>query len=326
MAMRLEKPDSGYAWVVVFAACIINGILSGMARMIGILYVAIIETYGVSRKEASLPFTVRNAIRYLSGPLVGILGQRYGIRSVTFAGGIIAALGSVLCCVAPTVTWISVFWGGVHGLGFSLANTLFQVVVNQYFVRHRATASGIVLSGACFGSLVFPLMLGGLLDEYGLVGCFLVLGGLFLNVSPPALVLRVPPWIENPEGYARKKALLERLSEAEADATGYRNINKVRENRKNYCRSLSNCSISEFDVHHLSNTSSKTFINKFGGPNSKKLKFNNELNESKVEVNVICTSYCAINTALRIGVNKQECNRIVIMKQNKVRSETSQKM
>ncbi|GFR31563.1 monocarboxylate transporter 9 [Trichonephila clavata] len=113
--VKLEEPDSGYAWVIAFAACIINMILSGMSRMIGILYVAIIDEYGVSRKEASLPFTVRNAIRYLSGPLVGILGQRFGIRTVTFLGGFIACLGSVLCCIAPTVAWIAVFWGGIHG-------------------------------------------------------------------------------------------------------------------------------------------------------------------------------------------------------------------
>lgn len=63
----LEKPDTGYAWVIAFAACIINMILSGISRMTGILYVAIIEAYGVSRQEASVPFTVRNSIRYLTG-------------------------------------------------------------------------------------------------------------------------------------------------------------------------------------------------------------------------------------------------------------------
>ncbi|KAF8778267.1 Monocarboxylate transporter 4 like protein [Argiope bruennichi] len=122
----LEEPDKGYAWVIAFAACIINMILSGMSRMIGILYVAIIDEYGVTRKEASVPFTVRNAIRYLSGPLVGVLGQRYGIRPITFLGGFIACLGSVLCCFAPTVAWISVFWGAIHGLGFSLGKKFFS--------------------------------------------------------------------------------------------------------------------------------------------------------------------------------------------------------
>ncbi|KFM58403.1 hypothetical protein X975_01527, partial [Stegodyphus mimosarum] len=64
---ELELPDRGRAWVIAFAACVINMILSGLSRMIGILYVAVIETYGVTRQEATIPFSVRNSIRCLSG-------------------------------------------------------------------------------------------------------------------------------------------------------------------------------------------------------------------------------------------------------------------
>lgn len=63
----LEEPDKGRAWLVALAACIINMILSGLSRMVGILYVAVIDEYGVTRQEATVPFTVRNAIRMLSG-------------------------------------------------------------------------------------------------------------------------------------------------------------------------------------------------------------------------------------------------------------------
>lgn len=65
--VKLEEPDKGQAWVVAISACIINMILSGLSRMIGILYVAVIRNYSVSRQDATLPFTVRNAIRCLSG-------------------------------------------------------------------------------------------------------------------------------------------------------------------------------------------------------------------------------------------------------------------
>ncbi|XP_071041199.1 monocarboxylate transporter 12 isoform X3 [Parasteatoda tepidariorum] len=202
---KLEEPDKGYAWVVALAACIVNMILSGITRMIGILYVAIIDEYEVTRQEASVPFTVRNAIRYLSGPIVGVLGQIFGIRTVTFVGGVVAAAGSILSCFAPTVPWITVFWGLIHGIGFSLGNTLFQVVVNQYFEKYRATASGIVLSGACIGSFVYPIMMESILDYYGIFGCFLLLGGIFLNVLPPSLILKSPMWIEHPALYKKRK-------------------------------------------------------------------------------------------------------------------------
>ncbi|CAL1289225.1 unnamed protein product [Larinioides sclopetarius] len=289
---RLEEPDKGYAWVIAFAACIINMILSGMSRMIGILYVAIIDEYGVTRKEASVPFTVRNAIRYLSGPLVGVLGQRFGIRTVTFLGGFIASLGSVLCCTAPTVTWISIFWGGIHGLGFSMGTTLFQVVVNQYFEKYRATASGIVLSGACVGSFGFPLMLECILDNYGLFGCFLILGGVFLNVMPPSLILKSPTWIENPEWYARQRALI-KCSEADVPKD-IKDVEAVCGPRRKYSRSLSNCSIQEFDVLSIANGSQKRFYPEIKSLKSRKLKLDAGT-EAKDDCSVVCTSFSARN-------------------------------
>ncbi|XP_054716373.1 monocarboxylate transporter 9-like [Uloborus diversus] len=190
-----EGPDKGHAWAIAIAAAVITMILSGISKMVGILYVAVIDTYGVSRQQATLPFTFRKALRCLAGPVVGIMGQRYGVRAVTLAGGFVAALGAALCFVAPTVEWMAFCWGGVHGLGESFANTLFQVVVNQYFVKYRSTSSGIAMSGACIGSVCFSFLIEELRDAYGLQGTFLVLSGVILNVLPAAILLRPPSWI-----------------------------------------------------------------------------------------------------------------------------------
>ncbi|KAG8177239.1 hypothetical protein JTE90_028694 [Oedothorax gibbosus] len=192
-----EGPDRGHAWIIAMAAFVITMILSGISKMVGILYVAVIDTYGVSRQEATLPFTFRKALRSLAGPLVGAIGQRFGIRSVTLFGSIVAALGAGLAFFAPNVTWLAVCWGGIHGLGESFANTLFQVVVNQYFEKYRSTASGIALSGACVGSVIFSFLIENLREAYGLQGTFLVLSGIILNVFPAAILLKPPSWITN---------------------------------------------------------------------------------------------------------------------------------
>ncbi|GFT93103.1 uncharacterized protein NPIL_610851, partial [Nephila pilipes] len=61
----MEGPDRGWAWAVAFAACVINLIVNGQGRMSGILYVAFIDLYGVDRKGASTPFSVRTSTRNL---------------------------------------------------------------------------------------------------------------------------------------------------------------------------------------------------------------------------------------------------------------------
>ncbi|XP_035222178.1 monocarboxylate transporter 9-like [Stegodyphus dumicola] len=192
-----EGPDKGHAWVIAIAACVLTMILSGLSKVVGILYVAVIDTYGATRFEATLPFSLRKSLRSLAGPVVGVIGQRYGIRTVTFFGGFVGALGAALCFIAPNTTWLVVCWGGIHGLGDAFSNTLFQVVVNQYFVKYRATASGIALSGACVGSIGFSFLIESLEDAYGLQGTFLIVSGVILHVLPAAILLKSPSWIQN---------------------------------------------------------------------------------------------------------------------------------
>ncbi|XP_054716904.1 monocarboxylate transporter 13-like [Uloborus diversus] len=195
MAKKEEGPDQARAWAIALAACVINALLSGISRTTGLFYVALIDTYGVSRLEANLPFTLRNVIRNLGGPLAGAIGQKYGVREITIVGGIFAASGIILCTFAPDVIWICVLWGGMHGFGVALGNTLFQVVVNQYFSKYRATANGLALSGACVGSFIFPVVLEYMLAHLGLSGTFLVAGAFILHVLPAGIMMKEPPWI-----------------------------------------------------------------------------------------------------------------------------------
>ncbi|GFU40624.1 hypothetical protein NPIL_134571 [Nephila pilipes] len=193
---RRDVPDSARSWAIALAACVINVLLSGITRATGHIYVALIDTYGVSRFQANLPFTVRNIVRNLGGPLVGALGQRFGCRNVTLMGGIFAFLGVLLCAFAPSIAWIIFLWGGIHGLGAALGNTLSQVVVTQYFVKYRATASGLAFSGTCFGSLVLPGLVEFMLDHLGLSGAFLVSSGILMHVLPAALIIKEPAWVK----------------------------------------------------------------------------------------------------------------------------------
>lgn len=64
---RKEGPDGARSWAIATAGFFINSLLSGVSRTTGLFYVALIETYGVSRMEANLPFTLRNVVRNLTG-------------------------------------------------------------------------------------------------------------------------------------------------------------------------------------------------------------------------------------------------------------------
>ncbi|PRD31909.1 UNVERIFIED_CONTAM: slc16a12 [Trichonephila clavipes] len=130
-------------------------------------------------------------------PLIGLLGQKYGVRAVTTVGGFVAALGSILCYFAPNVLWITGFWGIIHGIGFGLSTVIHMMIINHYFDKYKASALGLGYSGDCFGTFAFPVIMEHLLSTYGVKGTFLILGGIVLNVIPMALLLKKPPWIKD---------------------------------------------------------------------------------------------------------------------------------
>ncbi|GIY01507.1 hypothetical protein CDAR_196861 [Caerostris darwini] len=195
---KVEGPDEGYAWSVAIAACVINFIMNGLGRMSGILFVAFMELYEVDRKSASMPFSVRSSARNLIGPIVGILGQKYGVRSITMFGGVVATSSIVACFFASEITWITILWGGMNGLGNTLTVTLPQVIIGQYFNKYKTTASGMAFSGGCVGSFVFPILLEYLIETYGMQGTFLILGGIVMHTIPAAMILVKPSWLKKP--------------------------------------------------------------------------------------------------------------------------------
>ncbi|KAG8197310.1 hypothetical protein JTE90_007556 [Oedothorax gibbosus] len=192
--MAVARLDQGYGWVVTFACFVVCFIMAGLARASGVLYVAVIELYGCSREAASAPFSVRFSVRNLAGPIIGVLGQRYGIRAIVVSGGILAGIGGALCALAPDVFWLTVFWGGIHGFGYGLCNLIHVMILNQYFNKYKGTALGLALSGDCVGTFAFPMILELLIENYGVTGTFLILGGIALNVVPAGMLMRSPDW------------------------------------------------------------------------------------------------------------------------------------
>lgn len=80
-------PDGIEAWSVAFAACLINFVTAGLARMSGILYVAFIDVFQIDRGTASLPFSVRSSLWNLTGKLFVFLvidSKAFAIRYLLY--------------------------------------------------------------------------------------------------------------------------------------------------------------------------------------------------------------------------------------------------
>ncbi|KAG8184688.1 hypothetical protein JTE90_013081 [Oedothorax gibbosus] len=192
---RVSGPDHGWSWVIVFACCFASFILAGIFRTSGVLFVAFIDTFGVTREEASWPMVVCIAVLNLTGPFSGILGQKFGARPIIFTGALVATIGISACYLTTSLKVITILFGGVFGIGYGFMNTLMPGILNAYFLNLRATANGIANSGSCIGSIVLPVVFEFFISNYGLSGCFLLTGGLVLHIAIAASLMRAPPWL-----------------------------------------------------------------------------------------------------------------------------------
>ncbi|CAL1271142.1 unnamed protein product [Larinioides sclopetarius] len=188
-------PDQGWSWVVAFACCFSSLILAGIFRTSGVLFVAFISTFGVSREEASWPMVVCISVLNLAGPFCGILGQKIGARPVVIIGAVIATIGISTCYLTTSLGIITVLFGGVFGVGYGFMNTVMPCILNAYFLNLRTLANGIANSGSCIGSIVLPVIFEHFISTYGLSGCFLLTGGIVLHIAIAGSLMRDPPWV-----------------------------------------------------------------------------------------------------------------------------------
>ncbi|XP_055931960.1 monocarboxylate transporter 4-like, partial [Argiope bruennichi] len=177
-------------WLVAVACSMIIGLNFSFLRIAGLLYIATMERFNVSKNQASLPYFWCNLMKSFVGPLVGYFAKTYGSREITTAGAAVSALGIGMCFFVEHITILIILWGGMFGIGVSMSSSMIGDILNDHFDEsHIATASGISYGGAGIGSFIFVYLCDFLLNQYHLSGTFLILSGLILNGLPLGMIL-----------------------------------------------------------------------------------------------------------------------------------------
>ncbi|XP_015786898.1 monocarboxylate transporter 13 [Tetranychus urticae] len=182
--------DSGYAWVIPFACCFINAILFGIHRSYSLFLSEVLETYHVSRSDATWPFSLCMTVIHLSGPISGVLNSHLAIRTIVFIGCIFSTIGVALCYFATSVLDIVIFVGIIQGFGIGITYVQNPAIINEYFVKYRGSALGIALSGGTLGTFAISPLAQKSLEYLGLHKSFLTLAVLTLLTLPISLTLR----------------------------------------------------------------------------------------------------------------------------------------
>jgi MFS family permease len=142
-------------WIVLFVNLAFPAYGSGVINN----YMAI--DLHLSREMVGLPYSVYMLMSGLPGPLAAVCVNRYGIRVTIVLGGLLVIAGSLLMALLVTsglgaVFAFGVLVGGGVAIGCVVAT---QTGVARWFVRRRALALSILLSGGGFGGFVAARLL-----------------------------------------------------------------------------------------------------------------------------------------------------------------------
>lgn len=191
--------DSRWSWITMGFCSWVLFMDTLSLKAFGTLFYGVIETFGVTRNDASWPFTVADAVSSFVGPLCGYLCRRFSCRKVLLVSSFFCGIGVLVCYFAKDVVFLVVFFGVVHGC--SLAGVLIgvNVLVIQHFEKRRATACGLMYTAACLNAFVVPPLVEFFRSYYSTRVAFLLLGALILNGFPGTLVLHSPTKTANAE-------------------------------------------------------------------------------------------------------------------------------
>ncbi len=196
--------NSNRALVLLTACC---GVFVSFASILiytfGVFLKPLAATFGWSRAQVSLAFTVTALTVAACSPFIGRLLDRYPARRVVIPCTAVygLAFGS-LAFLTPHISHLLVVFLILGIVGNGTTQLGYARVISAWFDQSRGRALAAVMAGSGAGSMIFPPLAQALITSYGWRAAYAALGGLILVVGLPLAVL----FLYEPEG-SRKNQL-----------------------------------------------------------------------------------------------------------------------
>jgi MFS family permease len=147
--------DSGYAWARLLVAVLAStvggvGMWSFMVALPGVQ-----AEFGISRGEASIPYTAAMCGVAVGSIAIGRLSDRAGIIAPMLIGVGALFAGYLMAGYAPHIILLAAAYG-IIGFGASATFAPMIADISHWFVRHRGIAIAICASGNYFAGAIWP--------------------------------------------------------------------------------------------------------------------------------------------------------------------------
>ncbi|KAJ4357699.1 uncharacterized protein N0V89_002275 [Didymosphaeria variabile] len=185
----LPPVDTGKeAWLFLAACWGVEAVTFGFGFSFGVFqdYYTSHEPFAGSGSTAAIG-TTTTGILYLGAPFVVTVCKMYPrqARWFTLVGLFIASLGLAMSSFCTSVPQLIITQGVVFGFGGCISYCPCTLYIDEWFVRRKGLAYGIVWSAAGFGGAVLPLVLEALLQNVGFAKTTQICAGMLFAISAP---------------------------------------------------------------------------------------------------------------------------------------------
>ena len=211
-----------YGWYLSLLAALIMVIgtvplFQGMTAW----FVVLEQTFGWSRSQLALAFSMTRVEGSITGPAAGFLIDRLGARRMVLIGMVVLGVGFILLGQVDHL-WQFYLAFLVMSLGAGLGTWMpMMTVLNSWFLRRRSTAMAVAMEGFSLGGVVLIPALAWAIDPEGLGRPGWRLTAMGLGVVVIALAVPLSRLVRNrPEDYGETPDGIPARSVSSSPASG----------------------------------------------------------------------------------------------------------
>jgi MFS family permease len=160
---------------------------------------AIQADFGISRADASLPFTLAMIGFACGGVIMGRLADRFGIAAPLALGTLALGLGYLAVGQSTSLWQVALAHGLLIGVGCSASFGPLMAEVSHWFVRRRGIAVAIAASGNYLAGTLWPPVVQHFIASDGWRATHTGIG-VFLTVTMLPLVFLLRRRVDNQHG------------------------------------------------------------------------------------------------------------------------------
>ncbi len=192
MSARLASEDlidSRTAWLRL-AISLALGTIGGIGLWSFVVTLPAVQAdFGVTRAEASLPYTFLSLGFAFGGLGMGRLADRFGIVAPAAIGVCMLCIGYLAAAVSTNLWMLALVHGLLIGIGASATFGPLMADVSHWFARNRGIAVSIVACGNYLAGAIWPPIVQHLIASFGWRTTHLVIASFCIVTMPPLMVM-----------------------------------------------------------------------------------------------------------------------------------------